>query len=375
MVSNFKWTQVDIDKQALTERRKTIAKVLLLALLMVAVVMPPLTWFLYQNYLNQPLKLDSESMVFRIPARSNLVLVASEMGELNYLKYPRLLVWHAQLTDSTLIQAGEYRLEQGITPKSLLEKFNSGEVITFSSTVPEGWSFSEMRQLLESNPNLLADTAELSEQQLIEYLGLNIESLEGWFYPDTYVYARNTRVSTILIQAHQRMSALLAQTWAGRDAGLPFESAYEALILASIVEKETGAAYERPEIAGVFVRRLQKGMKLQTDPTVIYAMGDAYSGNIRRSDLSIDSPYNTYRYRGLPPTPIAAVGEAALQAAMHPAAGEALYFVAKGDGSHYFSSTLEEHNQAVRDFQINRRAADYRSAPAPTAPPETKSVN
>lgn len=348
----------------MAERLKYFIKVLALALLMVVIVMPPIIWTLYQNYLKKPLDLDIDSFVFHIPPRSNLALVASELGESGYLRYPKLLVWHARLNDLTLIQAGEYKLEKGITPRSLLEKFNKGEVLTFSTTIPEGLKFSEIRKILESNSNLIADTKGLSEAEIISLMGLDIENIEGWFYPDTYVYSRNTKVSSILSQGYKQMSSLLEQTWATRDTGLPIETAYEALILASIVEKETGVVYERPEIAGVFIRRLQQNMKLQTDPTVIYAMGDAYRGNIRRSDLSIDSPYNTYRYKGLPPTPIASPGLAALKAVVHPASGGTLYFVAKGDGSHYFSSTLEEHNQAVRKFQIEKRSSNYRSSPA-----------
>lgn len=338
-------------------------KVLALALLMVVLVMPPLTWYLYQNYLDEPLALDANSMVFHIPPRSNLALAASELNELGYLKYPKLLVWHARLNGLTLIQAGEYQLEKGLTPKLLLKKLNTGEVLTFSTTIPEGLNFSEIRTILETNPNLTADTKGLEETEIIRQLGLEIQHLEGWFYPDTYVYTRNTRVSSIISQAYRQMRDLLEKTWVSRNAGLPIETSYEALVLASIVEKETGVAYERPEIAGVFIRRLQKNMKLQTDPTVIYAMGDAYKGNIRRSDLSIDSPYNTYKYKGLPPTPIASPGLAALEAVVHPAQGNALYFVAKGDGSHYFSTSLDEHNRAVRKFQIEKRASNYRSSP------------
>ena len=340
-------------------------KVIALALLVAVLVVPPLTWFLYRHYLAEPLTLDGSALVFQIPPRSNLALVTSELSELGYLSYPELLVWYARLNGLTLIQTGEYRLEQGITPASLLKKFNTGDVLTFSTTIPEGLSFSEIRQLLEVNTHLVADTRGLSEAQLIDLLGLDVKHLEGWFYPDTYVYVRNTRVSAILAQAHRQMQSLLEQTWMTRDPGLPIETSYQALILASIVEKETGVACERPEIAGVFVRRLQKNMKLQTDPTVIYAMKDSYRGDIRRSDLAIDSPYNTYKYKGLPPTPIASPGLAALRAVVHPAGGEALYFVAKGDGTHYFSSSLEEHHQAVRKFQLEKRSVDYRSAPQP----------
>lgn len=347
----------------MTERLKTILKVCGMAAIMVAIVMPPLCWILYQNYLKEPLDLGAEPIAFNVPQGSNLSMVANELSQMGVLKYPRLLVWHARWKDATLIQSGEYQLEAGLTPRYILEKFNSGDVRTYSSTFPEGIRFTDMRSQLEANSILLADTRGLTDAELIAMLGLEIDSLEGWFYPDTYVFSRNTKVSEILIQAHERVRDLLEKEWSQRDIGLPLESPYEALILASLVEKETGVGYERPMIAGVFVRRLQKGMKLQTDPTVIYAMGDEYDGNIRRSDLSIDSPYNTYKYKGLPPTPIALAGGDAIRAVMHPAEGEALYFVAKGDGSHYFSSTLAEHNAAVQEYQVKKRATNYRSAP------------
>jgi len=229
--------------------------------------------------------------------------------------------------------------------------------------LPEGFSFKQIRQRLETDQNLKADTLAMSESELIDYLALDVDDLEGWFYPDTYIYSNQTKVSLILKQAYQRMNEELEQAWQTKEANLPLKNAYEALILASIVEKETGVGYERPEIAGVFMRRLNLGMRLQTDPTVIYAMGDRYQGNIRRSDLSIDSPYNTYRVHGLPPTPIASAGRAALDAVMQPNKGNALYFVGKGDGSHYFSATLEEHNRAVREYQIENRSENYRSSP------------
>lgn len=346
----------------MTERFKYIIKILSLAAFIVLLVMPPLSWFLYKSYLSTPL-LNETTVRFNVPSQSNLVMVASELSQMGYLQYPKLLVLHAKLEESTLVQAGEYYFKPGMTPEQLLVKLNSGEVINYSTTLPEGFSFKQIRQRLENNPNLIPDTQGKNEAELIEYLGIDIERLEGWFYPDTYVYSSNTKVSTILKQAHQKMRAELDTAWAARDTGLPFDRPYEALILASIVEKETGVGYERPEIAGVFMRRLQIGMRLQTDPTVIYAMGDSYVGNIRRSDLAIDSPYNTYKNHGLPPTPIAAAGKAALEAVMHPTEGTTLYFVGKGDGSHYFSTTLEEHNKAVREFQIENRSSNYRSTP------------
>mgnify|MGYP000117690741 FL=1 len=202
----------------------------------------------------------------------------------------------------------------------------------------------------------------LSNQEIEKLLGLEATShLEGQFYPDTYNFHKGDSDLDILKRAHNRLKTILGEEWAARQKDLPLESAYEALILASIIEKETGVPEERPEIAGVFVRRLQKKMRLQTDPTVIYGLGDNYQGNITRKHLRQDTIYNTYRISGLPPTPIALVGRAAIHAALNPKPGKSLYFVAKGDGSHYFSATLEEHNKAVRKFQLKRRS-DYRSS-------------
>ena len=194
--------------------------------------------------------------------------------------------------------------------------------------------------------------------------GLDLAHPEGWFFPDTYSYSATDSVSDILVQAHGQMQRILDRAWQARDADLPYKTAYEALIMASIIEKETGVTYERPEIAGVFVRRLQRGMRLQTDPTVIYGMGDAYKGNIRRKHLKQLTAYNTYRINGLPPTPIAMPSAAAIEAALHPLPGSSLYFVARGDGSHYFSDSFAEHQRAVRQYQIKQRAQNYQSAPS-----------
>lgn len=335
-----------------------------MAMLMSAVAFTTICWLFYQDYLDTELHIGSESIVFHVPPSTNLSLIATELDQMGVLEYPRLFVWHARFKDQTLVQTGEYILEQGLTPQTLLQKFNSGDVRVFRATFPEGITFASMRARLEADPYLSADTQGLEDTELLELLGAQITHPEGWFYPDTYVYPRGFRVSRILKQAHERMNAVLAEAWESRDLGLPLESPYEMLILASIVEKETGVASERAEIAGVFVRRLQRNMRLQTDPTVIYALGENYDGNIRRRDLAYDSPYNTYVYSGLPPTPIALPGADAIRAVAQPASGDSLYFVARGDGSHYFSSTLEEHNEAVRRFQIENRSPNYRSSPA-----------
>jgi UPF0755 protein len=227
----------------------------------------------------------------------------------------------------------------------------------------EGHNIKETLKRIASHDKLVQDLpADIN--QLMPFLGLKGHP-EGRFFPDTYLFDRNTRASTILVRAQVRLEKILAEQWQKKEEDLPYKSAYEALIMASIIEKETAAADEREKIAGVFVRRLNKRMRLETDPTVIYGLGDRYKGNIRRKHLREKTAYNTYRIKGLPPTPISLVGKEAIYAALHPAEGEELFFVAIGNGRHYFSSTLSEHNKAVREYQINKRkkSADYRSTP------------
>ena len=240
-----------------------------------------------------------------------------------------------------------------------------GDVITYKITFVEGSTFSDLRQTLAPAEKLVAKTINWSEAEVMAALGMPEQAAEGWFFPDTYTYSKGMQDLDLMRQANTRMQTLLAEVWASRATGLPYKSAYEALIMASIVERETGVPHEREAIAGVFVRRLQKGMRLQTDPTVIYGMDKNYQGKITRRNLREATPWNTYVIRGLPLTPIALPGEAALRASVSPAAGNTLYFVARGDGSHKFSATLEEHNQAVKEYQLKRRE-DYRSWPAPS---------
>ena len=244
----------------------------------------------------------------------------------------------------------------------LLDRFNRGDVVRYQITFPEGWTFRQWLSHLASVEQF-AEIAELSSEQVMAAAGINQAHPEGWLFPDTYSYTLSDGAVDILARAHRKMVDVLNQAWTGRDMGLPYRSAYEALIMASIVEKETGLAEERSTIAGVFVRRLNKGMRLQTDPTVIYGLGDAYKGNITRAHLKALTAYNTYRINGLPPTPIAMPSAAAIDAALHPQPGTSLYFVARGDGGHYFSDSLEQHQKAVRQYQINQRAVNYQSAP------------
>jgi UPF0755 protein len=252
------------------------------------------------------------------------------------------------------LHAGEYALPQGITPRGLLEAMAAGRVLQRHVTIVDGWTFAEVRQALGRADQLTHTAASEDDAQVMKQVGFADEMPEGRFLPETYAYVKGDSDIDILRRAHAAMVKVLDAAWAGKAGDLPLASPYEALILASIVEKETGRADERPKIAGVFIRRLQAHMLLQTDPTVIYGMGAGYAGNIHRGDLTTDTPYNTYTRAGLPPTPIAMPGKPAIAAALHPAEGTELYFVARGDGSHVFSSSLAEHNRAVACYQLKR---------------------
>ena len=252
----------------------------------------------------------------------------------------------------TRIKAGSYEVVQGTNPWELLRKITSGDVLLSEALFVEGWTFAQIRTALDALKAVRHDTLGLSDAQIIERLGLPSGTVaEGLFFPDTYLFAKGESDLKLLARAHRLMSRKLESAWEARGEGLPYKSPYEALILASIVEKETGDPSERAAIAGVFINRLRIGMRLQTDPTVIYGMGERYKGNIRKSDLERDTPFNTYTRAGLPPHPIAMPGLAALLAAVNPAKTDAIYFVARGDGSHQFSRTLEEHNRAVTRYQ------------------------
>jgi len=249
------------------------------------------------------------------------------------------------------VKAGTYQLTGPITPYDVLTKLRLGDVIKSEITFIEGSTFMQMRRSLASEAGLTHDTAGLSDEAILKLIGAPESNPEGLFFPDTYIFSAGMSDVVVLKRAYQAMQIALAKEWEKRAALLPYKTPYEALIMASIIEKETGRTEERPRIASVFVNRLRRGMKLQTDPTVIYGMGEAFSGSIRKRDLTADTRYNTYTRLGLPPTPIAMPGLAAINAAMQPMDTEELYFVSKGDGSHYFSKTLEEHNRAVAKYQ------------------------
>ncbi|MGQ9425305.1 endolytic transglycosylase MltG [Gilvimarinus sp. F26214L] len=341
---------------------RVLRKLLILAGL--ALVVAAAGVFYGYQWLHSPLTMEGETFEYTLPKGGSLSLLARDLGRAGVLEHPRLLSAYGRLTGRDHVRAGEYRLTPQDTPATLLDKVERGEVISYLATLVEGWTFRDALNYLQAQPKievLLDDDAAL--EQFLTSLELPGDHPEGWFFPDTYRYVAGNSDREILLQAHRRMRDVLATEWEGRAGALPYSDSYDALIMASIVERETGVPHEREEIAGVFVRRLEQNMRLQTDPTVIYGLADSYDGNIRRRHLSEHTPYNTYMIRGLPPTPIALPGREAIHAALHPAEGEALYFVARGDGSHKFSTTLEEHNKAVQEFQVRRRAKDYQSAP------------
>jgi UPF0755 protein len=318
-------------------------------------------WYL-ETYLNTPLSGQKEPQVVIVPSGANLTTVATQLAEQGLLTQPKLFIAYARLTNQTAVRVGEYQFSTNDTPLEFLELLMTGKVIQYQVTIPEGLRFREWLPLLAGQSKLAHQLTSLSNNEILAYLGLDIGHLEGWFFPDTYLYSSGDSDRDILMRAHARMREILEEEWRNRAPDLPYNSPYEALILASIVEKETGIGSERGEIAGVFVRRLKKGMRLQTDPTVIYGLGDEYEGNITRRHLKQPTAYNTYLINGLPPTPITMPGREAVHAALHPLEGNTLYFVAKGDGSHFFSETLKEHLKAVRRYQLQRKS-NYRSSP------------
>jgi UPF0755 protein len=319
--------------------------------------------YTFNNWLNHPLNLGAETVV-RINAGDTLSKLSYQLAKDNILTHPRGLILYAKLTKQTGVEVGEYKLPTQITPKLLLETLRYGDVVSYKVTLVEGKTFKDFMFVLSEQEQLESTLKNKNFDDIKKQLELNIDHPEGWFYPDTYQYVAGSSDADILLRAHTRMKKVLDEEWLKRAEALPYKNAYEALIMASIIEKETGVAYERPEISGVFVRRLNKGMRLQTDPTIIYGLGDSYKGNIRRKHLTQKTPYNTYVINGLPPTPIAMPARAAINAALNPAKGKTLFFVAKGDGSHQFSETLAQHNKAVQEYQIKNKAKNYRSSPA-----------
>ncbi|XOZ34024.1 endolytic transglycosylase MltG [Halomonadaceae bacterium KBTZ08] len=314
--------------------------------------------------MEQPVALE-DPLTMEIEPGTTLQGLAHDLEDRGYLSSAFWLRVRAKLEPSLArLQSGVYRWDDGMSPVAFVRRVAAGDTHTWTVRIPEGWTFKRVREHLADEQPLVNELEGVSGKALMERLGQPGMDPEGWFFPAVYQYQHGDSDLDVLARAHSRMQELLSSVWQKRRKNLPLDEPYEALILASIVERETPLAEEKPRVAGVFIRRLEKGMRLQTDPTVIYGMGADYQGQLGHADLREYTPYNTYRIDGLPPTPIAMPGEASLRASVDPAQGEALYFVAKGDGSHHFSATLEAHNKAVRRYQLNR-SEDYRSYPEP----------
>jgi len=323
----------------------------LAALLLLACVA---TYKVYQHQLNQPLTL-TEATVLRVEPGEGLKAIGSKLAHRGWLSQPYFLILAGRSKGITgSIKTGEYEIRPGMTPRDLLALIVSGKVIQYSLTIPEGWTFRQILEAVRANQHLnhtLDDTADTYIMEKLGYSGLHPE---GLFFPETYLFPSGTSDVEFLRRAYKTMDRVLEEEWQQRAPDLPYMDSYQALIMASIIEKETAVPEERFQIAGVFVRRLQRGIKLQTDPTIIYGIGPGFNGNITSADLNLDTPYNTYRYPGLPPTPIATPGRASIRAALQPEPGTALYFVAMANGRHHFSTTLDEHNQAVAKYQLHK---------------------
>lgn len=325
----------------------------LLVLFLIAGSAAGLAWNSYERFLTTPLAIDGtatdDATFLRVRPGDTIYGMLDELERRGITS--RDWRWQTLLRlQPRTMQAGEYALPAGLTPNGLLELLASGDVIQYRFTLVEGWNYRQLRDALLAEERLAVAAELLEADQIMLALGSDAAHPEGWFLPETYSYTASDDALDVLRRAYRAMQDALEQAWASRIDGLPLDSPYELLILASIVEKESSLAAERPRIAGVFVRRLQDNWRLETDPTVIYGMGEAYDGNIRRRDLREPTPYNTYVIRGLPPTPIAMPGKEALFATASPTEESAMFFVADGGGGHVFSKTLEEHNRAVEDF-------------------------
>jgi UPF0755 protein len=334
--------------------RRALRLVVALALL-AAVAAGAWLWLQYRAFADRPLAVEREQTIeveLGTPF-TRIVRTLQQRGltDAHPLMW-RVLAWEMGVMDG--LHAGEYVVGHGLTPRRLLQRMARGAVIQHAFTIVEGWTFRELRAALAKQPTLKHETDALSDAELMAKLGAPGLHPEGRFLPETYKFPKGWSDTRLLERAHVALKQTLEREWAVRDPEVPLQSPDEALVLASIVEKETGRADERARIAGVFARRLKLGMLLQTDPTVIYGLGAAFDGNLTRAHLTTDSPYNTYLRPGLPPTPIALAGKAAISAALHPAPGDALYFVARGDGSHEFTASLQEHSRAVARHQLRR---------------------
>jgi UPF0755 protein len=330
---------------------RTLKSLLLIGILALLAAGGWLWWFAHT-----PLKLEATTVEFTIPHGASLRAASRAIAAAGVEMRPWAFEAVGRMAGNPAqIRAGQYEIQAGMTPLQLLGKLARGEVALTEIVFIEGWSFRQVRAALDAHPHVRHDTLGLGDAEVMGRLDRSGDSPEGRFFPDTYRFAKGASDLEVLRSAYRAMAKRLDAAWAQRRPDLPLASAYEALVLASIVEKETGRAEDRPMIAAVLVNRLRAGIKLQTDPTVIYGLGSAFDGNLRKRDLVADTPYNTYLRGGLPPTPIALPGLASLEAVLNPAPTDALYFVARGDGTSEFSRTLEEHNRAVTKYQLGGR--------------------
>jgi UPF0755 protein len=324
-----------------------IKRTLLLVGLLGLVAAGGLAW-----YATQPLHVESLPRTINVEPGMHLRSLSTLLEQEGVIGNARVFWLLGRLLGKAgTLKVGVYTLDRPMTPLELYAKIQRGDVTTATVKFIEGKNWREVRAVLAAQPLLKNDSAGMSDAELMQAIGAEEIHPEGLLFPDTYVYAPHTSDLEVLRRAYRLQHEKLMAAWETRAPGLPYQSPYEALIMASIVEKETGAASERPQIAGVFINRLKRGMRLQTDPTVIYGLGEHFDGNLRKVDLQTDTPYNTYTRAGLPPTPIAMPSEAAIQAALNPAKTDALYFVASGNGTHVFSSNLDAHNRAVNRYQ------------------------
>jgi len=334
--------------------QKLLPKIIVAGGLLLAVLAYIASNILYS--VHEPVEID-EAVTIDFKPGSSIRTLSKQLQSHELLQHPDyFLVWGRLSGKATRLQAGEYVFSPGQSLAELVDDMVKGRVRQYSLTLVEGWTFRDFLEALSEHEAVEHTLRDVAYDDIMATLGYADQHPEGRFYPDTYFIHKNTRDSELLNRAYQQMETHLNRLWSERDEGLPFKTPYEALIMASIVEKESAVPEERPVIAGVFINRLRKGMRLQTDPTVIYGLGESYDGDIRFRDLRTDTPYNTYTRKGLPPTPIAMPGIGALEAVMHPADTEYLYFVATGDGTgqHVFSTTLEQHENAVDKYQRKR---------------------
>ncbi|RKR06347.1 UPF0755 protein [Kushneria sinocarnis] len=330
-------------------------KVALMAVLLMALIVAG-SYGYWRYRMQAPIALE-QSRVFEVMPGSGARQVIDRLAEQGIIdhRWPYRVVGVLEPQQLRHLRAGEFRLQPGMNAHQLLAKLSSNDIVTYELTIPEGWTLDRMRQRIDQTSRLAHDTRGMSDQALMEALGHGDQQGEGRFFPSTYRYHKGTSDLDIYRRAYARMQQEVQQAWSTRHEDLPIDTPYQALILASLIERETGVPEERARIAGVFVRRLERGMRLQTDPTVIYGLGEAYDGSLSRADLQKATAYNTYVIHGLPPTPIAMPGRDSLRAAVNPADGNSLYFVARGNGEHHFSATLKEHNAAVRRYILDRQ--------------------